>query len=169
MDKTKLIQLLGLAEDATDEDIVRAIKAGAKAVGELAEARAAADAAEADKSAIANERDGLKTALANERAARIGTMLDRAIAETRITPADRPRWEGLLAADFEANRAALANEAPKLKTAPAASATAALATAAAADRKCDLVALANEKMKANPRLSYTAAFAEAMKEHPEIK
>ena len=39
----------------------------------------------------------------------------------------------------------------------------------AAGAKPDLVALANEKMKARPGLSYTSAFAQAMQEHPEVK
>ena len=33
----------------------------------------------------------------------------------------------------------------------------------------DLVALANERMAKNPSMTYSAAFALVMKEHPEIK
>ena len=166
--KTKLLAALGLPTDSDDEAILAAVRAAAKAVGELAGARAKAEAAEAEKTAAEKEKDETKAALANERAARISLLLDGAISEARITPAEKPRWEKLLGSDFETNRIALANEAPKLKTSPAASAPAALAVANSA-ANIDLVALANEKMRANPRLTYSAAFAQVMAEHPEIK
>lgn len=41
--KEELIKILGLGEDATDEQILTAIKAGAQALDELAEMRAGAD------------------------------------------------------------------------------------------------------------------------------
>ena len=48
MNKEELIKLLGLGEDATDEDILTAIKAGAQAIDEIAKMRAEADADKAD-------------------------------------------------------------------------------------------------------------------------
>lgn len=120
--KTKLLEALGLPTDSDDEAILAAVQAAAKAAGELAEARTKAEAAEAEKTAAEKEKDETKAALANERAARISLLLDGAISEARITPAEKPRWEKLLGENFETNRIALANEAPKLKTAPAASA-----------------------------------------------
>ena len=68
--------------------------------------------------------------------------------------------------DFETGRLALANERGALKTR---SALGAVTPANAAGSKPDLVALANERMKARPGLSYTSAFAQVMKEHPEVK
>ena len=162
MDREKLIQMLGLPPEATDEQILAAVEAAKKAVEELATERTKAEAAEAEKSAAVKEKDEAKTAFANERKAHAGVLLDQAIAEGRISVAGRAAWEKRLADDFAAGRAALANEKPP-KTATAVSAT------PGKQAKVDLVALANEKMKANPSLSYNAAFAQAMKEHPEVK
>ena len=162
MNKEELIKILGLGEDATDEQIMTAIKAGAQAVEELATERTKAEAAEAEKGQAEKERDDAKTALANERAAHCGLLLDQAIAEGRISVAGRAAWEKRLADDFAAGRAALANEKP-LKTASAVSAT------PGNQAQVDLVALANERMSKNPTLTYTAAFAAVMKEHPEVK
>ena len=53
--KEELIKILGLGEDATDEQIVTAIKAGAQAIDELAEMRAGADDNKAALSAAVKE------------------------------------------------------------------------------------------------------------------
>ena len=57
MNKAELIKILGLGEDATDEDILTAIKAGAQAVEELATERTKAEAAEAEKAQAETEKD----------------------------------------------------------------------------------------------------------------
>ena len=162
MNKEELIKILGLDENATDEQIMTAIKAGAQAVEELAIERTKAEAAEAEKGQAEKERDDAKTALANERAAHRALLLDQAIAEGRISVAGRAAWDKRLADDFAAGRTALANEKP-LKTQSAVSAT------PGKQAGVDLVALANERMSKNPTLTYTAAFAAVMKEHPEVK
>ena len=136
MNKEELIKILGLDENATDEQIMTAIKAGAQAVEELATERTKAEAAEAEK--------------------------DQAIAEGRISVAGRPAWEKRLKDDFAAGSVALANEKP-LKTASA------VTQKPGEQTKVDLVALANERMQKNPSLTYPAAFAAVMKEHPEVK
>lgn len=72
MNREKLIQMLGLAADATDEQIYAAIEAGRKAETEKAEIETKRAAAEADKGKaegdLANackERDAAKTELEN--------------------------------------------------------------------------------------------------------
>lgn len=159
MDRAKLIQALGLPETATDEEIFAAI-AACKAAAEDAATKQAA--AEAEKAQAETEKDEAKAELANERAAHRALLLDQAIAEGRISVAGRAAWEKRLTDDFAAGKVALANEKP-LKTESAVTATPGTAA------KVDLVALANEKMKSNPSMTYNAAFAEAMKEHPEVK
>lgn len=153
--KEELVKILGLGEDATDEQIMTAIKAGAQAVEEIATERAKAEAAEAKKAQT-------QTELANERAAHRSLLLDQAIAEGRISVAGRAAWEKRLTEDFAAGRTALANEKP-LKTASAVS------QAQQREAKVDLVALANERMAKRPGMTYTTAFAEVMREHPEVK
>ena len=160
--KEELVKILGLGEDATDEDILTAIKAGAQAVEELATERTKAEAAEAEKAQAETEKDEAKAELANERAAHRSLLLDQAIAEGRISVAGRAAWEKRLTDDFAAGRSALANEKP-LKTESAVKQTPVKSGAV------DLVALANERMAKRPGMTYTAAFAEVMKEHPEVK
>ncbi len=162
MNREELIKILGLGEDATDEQIMTAIKAGAQAVEELATERTKAEAAEAEKGQAEKDRDEAKAELANERAAHRGLLLDQAIAEGRISVAGRAAWDKRLTDDFAAGKVALANEKP-LKTASAVTA------APVKQNPVDLVALANECMAKHPGMTYTTAFAEVMKEHPEVK
>ena len=162
MDIEAIKAALGLPPEATEEQVMAAIKAGAQAAEQLATERTKAEAAEAEKGQAEKDRDEAKAELANERAAHRALLLDQAIAEGRISVAGRAAWEKRLADDFAAGRAALANEKP-LKTKSAVEATPANAA------KADLVALANERMSKHPGMTYTAAFAEVMKEHPEIK
>ena len=162
MNKEELIKILGLDENATDEQIMTAIKAGALAVEELATERTKAEAAEAEKAQATQEKDEAKAELANERAAHRGLLLDQAIAEGRISVAGRAAWDKRLTDDFDAGKVALANEKP-LKTASAVTQT------PGEQSKVDLVALANERMQKHPGMSYATAFAAVMKEHPEVK
>ena len=162
MDINAIKEALGLPPEATDEQVMTAIKAGAQAIEELATERTKAEAAEAEKGQAENERDEAKAELANERAAHRALLLDQAIAEGRISVAGRAAWEKRLTDDFAAGRTALANERP-LKAESAVRATPGAAA------KIDLVAIANEKMKKHPSMTYSAAFAAAMAEHPEVK
>ena len=170
MNRDKLIGLLGLAPDATDEQIATAIQKGAEALkaADAAEKDAATkvEAAQAEAEEAKRNEEEAKEAFANERRARRDLLLDQAIAGGNITPAMRAAWEKRLDQDFETGRLALANERGALKTK---SALGAVTPANAAGSKPDLVALANERMKARPGLSYTSAFAQVMKEHPEVK
>jgi len=162
MDIEAIKEALGLPPEATEDQVMTAIKAGAQAVEELATERTKAEAAEAEKGQAENERDEAKAELANERAAHRGLLLDQAIAEGRISVAGRAAWDKRLADDFAAGRAALANERP-LKT------ESAVKAAPGRTATVDLVALANERMARRPGMTYPAAFAEVMREHPEVK
>jgi len=159
MDRAKLIQALGLPETATDEDIFAAIEKNKAAAADAATKQAAA---EAEKGQAEKDRDAAKAELANERAAHRSLLLDQAIAEGRISVAGRAAWEKRLTDDFAAGRTALANEKP-LKSQSAVEAT------PSKTAKVDLVALANERMAKHPGMTYPAAFAQVMKEHPEVK
>lgn len=162
MDIESIKKALGLPPEATEEQIIAAIEAGVKAVEELATERTKAEAAEAEKAQAETEKEEAEAELANERAAHRALLLDQAIAEGRISVAGRAAWEKRLTDDFAAGRAALANEKP-LKT------ESAVKQAPGKSGAVDLVALANERMAKRPGLTYTAAFAEVMKEHPEVK
>ena len=162
MDIESIKKLLGLPPEATEEQVMTAIKAGAQAVEDLATERTKAEAAEAEKGQAEQERDAAKTELANERAAHRGLLLDQAIAEGRISVAGRPAWDKRLTDDFAAGKVALANEKP-LKGKSAVEAT------PGTSAKVDLVALANERMAKHPGMTYTTAFAQVMAEHPEVK
>ena len=163
MDIEAIKKMLGLPPEATEDQVMTAIKAGAQAVEELATERTKAEAAEADKAAAVNECEKVKTELANEKAAHRGILLDNAIADGRISVAGRAAWEKRLSDDFKAGSVALANERP-LKRESALAGT-------QPQKSCDinLVALANERMAKNPGMTYTTAFALVMKEHPEVK
>lgn len=159
MDKAQLIAALGLPENATDEEVIAAIE---KLKAAAADAATKQEAAEAGKAEAEKEKEKAEAAFANERAARRGLLLDAAVAEGRIGSAGRAAWEKRLSDDFEAGSLALANEKP-LKTQSAVSQT------PAAQGAPDLVALANERMKQNPSLTYSAAFCQVRAEHPEVK
>lgn len=163
MDIEAIKKMLGLPPEATEDQVMTAIKAGAQAVEEIATERTKAEAAEADKAAAVNECENVKTELANEKAAHRGILLDNAIADGRISVAGRAAWEKRLTDDFKAGSIALANEKP-LKRESALAGT-------QPQKTCDinLVSLANERMTKNPGMTYTTAFALVMKEHPEVK
>ena len=123
--REQLIALLGLAPDATDEQIVAAITqlkeataAGATAVANEKTARATAeDLARKAHVALDQELTARKTAevnLANERKARIDLVLANAIAAGKITEAQKPQWAADLAANFDAKLVELSNAAPAL-------------------------------------------------------
>ena len=72
MDIEAIKKMLGLPPEATDDQVMTAIKAGAQAVEELATERTKAEAAEADKGKVevdldnaCKERDAAKTELEN--------------------------------------------------------------------------------------------------------
>lgn len=177
--KEQLLQKLGLPADATDEAILAAVDLANEAKQNADQAAADKVAAEAAKTqaetALANEaaaktaaetaKTEAETALANERKARIGLLLDGAIAAGKVTAADRGRWEADLEANFEAKATELANAKPVIKTE---SATKNLGqrkeTKAASDNVVELV---NERM-AKTGEEWTPAWAAVKREHPAL-
>ena len=169
----ELRKALGLPEDATPEQIVEAARktAADKTAAEAAKATAEADAAtkveaaQAEADAAKEEKRKSDEAFANERAARIGLTLDQALAAGNITPPMRPAWERRLTDDFEAGRAALANE----RAVKTQSALAGLKpeTTADGDPATRRAALVNERMKKTGCTRDQAWYAEADL-HPEL-
>lgn len=177
--KEQLLQKLGLPADATDEAILAAVDLANEAKQRADQAEAEKANAEAAKStaetALANEtaaktaaetaKTEAETALANERKARIGLLLDGAIAAGKVTAADRERWEADLEANFEAKATELANAKPVIKTE---SATKNLGqrkeTKAASDKVVELV---NERM-AKTGEEWAPAWAAVKREHPAL-
>lgn len=173
--KEQLLQKLGLAADATDEQILAAVDAAIeakrdgentetlkaeklKAEDDLANEKAAAEALKAEK--LKAEAD-----LANERKARIGLLLDGAIAGGKITAADRGRWEADLGGDFEGKATELANAKPVLKTESQTKNLGQRKESSAAGDK--VVELCNERM-AKTGEDWTAAWAALKREHPAL-
>ena len=170
MDREKLIQMLGLAPDATDEQIAAAVQKGAEALkaadAAAQDAATKVEAAQAEAEDAKKKRDEAEEAFANERRARVGLILDQAIACGNITPAMRPAWEKRLADDFETGRVALANERGALKT------KSALAginpeTAAAGDPATRRASLVNERMR-KTGASFDDAWLAEKKLHPDL-
>lgn len=80
MDKNEIIKIFGLPEDATDEQVADAVKAGAQAIEQIAAEREKAAAAEqtvatanAECETAKKEADDAKAALENERQAHAST------------------------------------------------------------------------------------------------
>ena len=123
MNRDKLIQMLGLPPETTDDQIIEVI-AGLKAKADdraAAEAKAKADYEDAvkreaeEKAALENEKkahEADKAALANEKALRADMALDRAVAEKRIGETARETWKTRLVNEGDAAYTALANEKP---------------------------------------------------------
>jgi hypothetical protein len=150
MDIKLLAKALGLPETATEEQILAKIE-------EL----------KVKPATLETELANQKTALANEKKARVELIVGRAIEEGRITGAQKNVWETRLAneASFEAEMTALANEQPKLKLAPI---SAKQGDTPAKKNHEKIAALANEKQKANPALSWSDAYFAVKVEQPDL-
>jgi hypothetical protein len=125
VNKEALIKLLGLANEATEEQITAAIAALQKrpeptVLANEADARKAAEgkvtALEGEKTTLSTKVTEAQTALANERQARIDDAVASAIRAGAITEAEKKTWEGRLKANWEAESKALANAKPVVKT-----------------------------------------------------
>ncbi len=158
MDREKLLEVLGLPPETTDEQIIAEIT---KLKTTAADSATKLEAANAEIEAEKQEKEKAETALANERTARVNIMLDNAIADGRISPAARPAWAKRLAEDPANGAIALANEKP-LKTM---SVTGNL-NQAAANGSDSIMALANEKVAKG--MSFELAWAAVKRERPEL-
>ena len=147
MNKAELIKILGLGEDATDEQIMTAIKAGAQAVEELATERTKAEAAEADKGKAEVDLDN--------------ACKERDAAKTELENCKK---------ELEAAKTALANEKAqheKTRQLKTKSAVGRLELSnEARDKSAQRMALVNEKQRAG--MSYFDAWQSAKAEKPEL-
>ncbi len=174
--KEQLLQKLGLAADATDEQILAAVDLANEAKQTENAERLKAEKLKADaETALANETEKAETLkaeklkaeedLANERKARIGLLLDGALEAGKITAADRERWEADLAGDFEAKATELANAKPVIKTEARTKNLGQRKETGAASSK--VVELVNERMAATGE-EWTPAWAAVKREHPAL-
>jgi len=104
-----ILEALGLPEDASVEQAVAKINEIKGTANEEAE-----DLKKEVEDAK-TEADKAKEEFANERTARLGLMLDNALAAGQITPATRPVWEKRLRKDFANEASALARVKPAVK------------------------------------------------------
>lgn len=174
MERAILIALLGLANEATDEQIKTAITNNKQAAVTQAEA---ATALSNEKTAHGSTKSNLelqlanaRTELANHKKGRIELMVDSAIKEGRVPVANRGQWIADLETDFVGKSAALANE---KVTVPTQSKTGAMGN------RRDPVALANEQAinrqvralmneKTAKGMAYDDAWALVQQERPEL-
>ncbi|MBQ2437471.1 MAG: hypothetical protein II265_05200 [Clostridia bacterium] len=178
MDNKEIIEIYSLAEDASEEDMRIAMKAGAQAIDDLAAERARAESSEADAKSAKDDKEKVeveldnekkaheadKAALANEKALRADMALDRAVAEKRIGETARETWKTRLVNEGDSAYTALANEKPLSTT----DRTKGLANACG--EKTDhekRMAMVNEIMDSD-KCSYDDAWAKAEKKDPTL-
>lgn len=127
----EMLKLLGLAENATPAQIVAAIKTLHTNAGSLANEQSAHTTAKTalttaegkivllENAAKTHTTDltAAQTALANERKARVDDAVALAIRTGRCLEAEKETWTNRLLANWAAESVALANAAPKVKTA----------------------------------------------------
>lgn len=170
MEKYILISLLGLANDASEEQIQSALtdlKAKAARIPAL-ESQAAQLAAQLAR--LENENSANLNRLQRERQTCINLLLDSSIHSGRITAGERAAWEKALSNedDFETKAGEISRLVPKIKTV---SLTGNLGQRHAAlenesDRRAFLLALVSEKQSKG--LSYDEAFAAVHRENPDL-
>jgi len=187
MKKETIIALLKkhgveLANDAKDEQLETALDtlcAGAGKAVELANEKTGLESQVAEHKeslkakdetigSLTKERDAAKQEFSNERGARIALTLDHALADGRITPAEKPAWKTKLEADFANSSEALAKKTPAMKVRPA---TAGLGDrkgeGTITDRTAKVQELVNDAMDGG-KLSYDQAFAKVRRENEEL-
>lgn len=158
MNLAKIIEALGMAPEATEEQVLAEI---VKLKTAAADAGTRLEAANAETAAAKKDEEEALTELANERRARIGLLLDAAIADRRISAIARPAWHKRLTDNIETGQLALANEKPLKTEAKTAGMD------ASAQRAGDgVMALANEKMASG--MDFNAAWAAVKRERPEL-
>lgn len=120
---TWLLELLGLAADATEEqvkaklqelldkkDATEATAKVAEAETALANERAAIQGTRAQLTTAQLDLKRAQTALANERTERATALVNDAVTGGKITEAQKPVWIARLETNFKAEATALANE-----------------------------------------------------------
>lgn len=129
MDRQVLIQKLGLDPEATDEEILAKIVALTEAAGSgegqqslkemetsLSEANSARETAENSLNTANGRITELEDEVRAARTAHSNSLLDAAIADTRIEKCERESWETQFKSDFEAASNSLKGREPRLNT-----------------------------------------------------
>jgi hypothetical protein len=166
-----LVKLLGLADDATEEHVKEKLAEVMKKLDESENANAVQLANEQTaRTAAETAREAAEVAFANERKARCELLVANAIAQGRLTLADKERTLTELAnaapESFTARAAELASRPPVLKT--GAAHTAHLGQRKeSSDAATAVLTLVNARMDQN-REDYDTAFARIRKEKPEL-
>jgi phage I-like protein len=110
MEKAILIALLGMANEASDEQIKTKITGLVQNQNESATAKTALTNEQTAHSTTKGNLTSLENQFKAERTARIGLMVDNAIREGRVPTANRAQWIADLEKDFDGKSVALANE-----------------------------------------------------------
>ena len=178
-----LIASLKLDPAATDQQILDAVAALQTAKADATTAAEAEKTAKADAEKLANQataalnnektaHQAAATALQAERKARIDLILSNAIAQGKITPAQRPQWATDLEKDLDAKLLELSNVTPALNTQPkttdlGARNSNAIANRDASTRRDHVLMLVNERITKTGS-NYTEAYAAIKKENPAL-
>jgi hypothetical protein len=169
------IQLANTADDAATEaaldQLTPKVEQSIAFANELPTVKSTVTAKDTEIANLKTERDNFQTSFANERKSRIAHLLDGAMADGRITAAQRKTWEGRLA--VEANFANESEALTKLeKTVKTQSVTITrgerkIELANASDRREMVAELVNEEMAA-AKISYDKAYARIQKKFPQL-
>lgn len=181
MDKTKLIEMLGLDADATDEEIFAAVAdkiEKADAAAKAPEANAEGD--ETDKKpeepkgedddeeemnsriiSLEEERDAAREGQAN-------ALIDLAIVEGKITEAERKTQELAFKGDFEAAANSLEAMKPKMNTKEISLEKSRVEVSGEQERREKVANAVAAYRKEHPEADAVAAYA-AVKNDPEMK
>ena len=167
MDIKEIIQIYGLPEDASEEDVRTALKAGAQAIGDLAAERARAESSEDDAKSARDDKEKLEVELANEKAVRADAAIDAAVREKRIGESARETWKTRLVNEGAPAYDALANEKPL----PTRDASKGLANECGSDEEANKskqrTAMVNEIMT-KENIPYFKAWTAAKERNPEL-
>ena len=184
--KAELIKLLGLAETATDEEIMSAIKAlkdkpaapPAEAAANEAQLRTVKAERDAEKANVVNLtaqlaaektlRSNAETAAANERQRSRDLLIERGVREGKILVAEQPSWK----TKFDTNFAEAANELsaakPRLNTASKVAGLGVRNANLNTDRSQQIQDAVNERRAKFPHEPYDQTFAVVKREKPEL-
>lgn len=174
MDRQQLIAALGLPDEATDEEILAAIKAlqdnadTPEGKAKLEEVENSLKTAESERESAENAKDTAETALKDVRKAYANSLIDAAVSDSRIAEADREEQENAFAADFDAAEKALKAMKPTLNTKELSLKKSREELSNAQARREKVENAVSEKMQANPGMSYLDAHS-AVKRDPEMK
>jgi phage I-like protein len=164
--KTELIALLALGADATDEQIIAAVKALQTSSADAAAKAAEASQATAQAEAIQNRLVTLETAHKALLSSRVDEELKR--HADLIPEADLPAWKNRLESDFDGTSGLLARLKRPDAYQPmhrAGSAAAAAASQSRGDQP--FLNRVSEFQKADTTLSHNDAIIRAAREHPD--